>query len=176
MKILKKVLILVLVCILPLCVATACAPKTCTITFLQDGQEAIVRTVEKGSDLTDIPTPASVTGYDVVWDVTDFTNIQEDMTVNAVTTGKTFTITYVISDFAEGKGVTLDSLTQTVTYGQAFTLKNLPTYTFEGVEYVLTAWLLDGVEFTNGSNWDKLNGITLTMAHFEPVQTPEWIS
>lgn len=242
MKMLKRVLILVLACILPLCVATGCnlinpAPKTenCTITFIQEGQENIVKTVEKGSALTDIPTPAPVENAEVVWDVTDFSNVQEDITVNAIVTpiykvtfvqegqedivksvkkgesltdiptpvavvgydlawsvtdfsnvqsditvtivptAKTFTITYVISDLASENGVSFDVLTQTVTYGQAFNLFELPTYTIDGVEYVLTAWLKDGAKFVSGTSWDLLENITLTMAHFEPVEVPEWI-
>lgn len=234
MKILRKVVILVLVCLLPICVATACAPSKCTITFVQEGQVNIVKTVEKGSDLTDIPSPtpvadsevvwdrtdftniqenitvnavitpmykvtfvqdgqanvvktvkkgatltdipvpASVVGHDVVWNVTDFTNVQNNMTVNAVVTAKTFTITYEISSIADNNGVTLPQLTQTVTYGQAFTLFDLPTFVEDGVEYVLTAWLKDGEKFVSGT-WTLLDDITLKMGHFEPVDVPEWI-
>ena len=175
MKILKKVLILVLVCALPLCMATACAPKMCTVTFVQDGQESIVKTVQKGAELTDIPTPVPVTGYDIVWDVTDFTNIQENMTVNAVATAKTFTITYVISDFAQSKNVTMQT-TQTVTYGQPFSL-TYPTYVDEGKPQILSDWLKDGVVFTANGNWTLLEGVTLTMANFHPVNSVgEWIS
>ncbi len=246
MKILKRVLILVLVCLLPICALTGCdllnnkpQTETCTITFVQEGQENIVKTVEKGLALTDIPTPAPVEGcevawnvtdfsniqeditvnavvtpivptftitfvqegkddvvrtakkgtaltdipnpapvegYDVSWSVTDFSNIQSDMTVTAVATAKTFIITYVISDIASENGVVLATTTQTVTYGEAYELIDLPTYTVAGVEYVLSTWLYDGVEFDDGTSWEILTDITLTMAHFEPVETPEWIS
>ena len=175
MKILKKVLILVLVCLLPLSVATACAPKTCTITFVQDGQESIVRTVEKGSALTDIPQPEAVVGYDVVWNVTDFSNIQEDMTVTAVATAKTFTITFVVSENAENHDVVLLQTTQTVTYNQPYAL-TYPTYIDNGEQFILSAWLKDGVEFASGV-WTLLEDITLTMDYFEPVNSQgEWIS
>ena len=95
---------------------TAVATPVYTITFVQEGQENVIRTAKKGTALTDIPTPVAVTGYDVVWDVTDFSDIQSNMTVTAVKTAKTFTIYYVVSDFAEGKGVTLSQTQQTVTY------------------------------------------------------------
>ena len=235
MKLLKTIIALVLVCLVPMCMATACTPvQKYTITFVQEGQADIVKTVEKGSDLTDIPEPAPVqkaevvwditdftniqknmtvtaivtpiyditfvqegkadivktakkgtaltdipeiepiTGYNLTWSVTDFSNIQSDMTVTVVKTAKTYTITYVLSTVAEQNGVTLTGNPQTVTYGEAFTLLAKPTYTVGGVQYVLTAWLYNGQEFTDGT-WTLTDNITLTMAHFEPVETPEWI-
>ena len=144
-----------------------------TITFVQEGQNNVIRTAKKGTALTDVPTPVAVTGYDVAWDVTDFSDIQANATVTAVKTAKTYTITYVVSDFAASKGVTLARTQQAVTYGQAFTLFEKPTYTDE-VEYVLHAWLKDGAEFTSGT-WTLTDNVTLTMSYFEPVEVPEWL-
>ena len=67
---------------------------TCTITFKQNGAENVVKTVTKGEALTDIPTPNAKTGYTVVWDVTSFTSVTEDMEVNAVEKPNTYTVTY----------------------------------------------------------------------------------
>ena len=145
------------------------------ITFVQDGQENIVKTAKRGTALTDIPTPAPVVGHDVAWSVTDFSNIQSNMTVTAVPTAKTYTITYVLSNVAQENGVVLTGNPQTVTYGQAYTVLDKPTYTIDGVQYVLTAWMYNGQEFTAGDCWTITENITVTMAHFEPVDVPEWI-
>ena len=181
MKTLTKILILVLAFALSLCGFAGCGSdkknetvETYTITFVQEGQDNVVKTVNKGATLTDIPTPVAVTGYEIVWDVTDFSDIQSNMTVTAVKTAKTFTIYYVVSDFAEGKGVTLSQTQQTVTYGQAFTLLEKPGYTDGGTEYIMHAWLKGGEEFTDGT-WDLTENVTLTMSYFEPVEVPEWI-
>ena len=179
----KRLLIVLLVCIMPVALFCGCNPTnpeptktTYTITFVQDGQDNIVKTVEKGETLTDIPTPVPTNeqGYVIAWDVTDFSNIQKDLTVTAVKTAKTFTITYVVSDNASSKGVSLSTTTQTVTYGEQFTLLEMPTYTVDGVKYILTAWLYNGKAFVSGT-WTLLENITLTMAHFEPVGVPDWI-
>ena len=118
--------------------------------------------------------PTNEQGYVIAWDVTDFSNIQKDLTVTAVKTAKTFTITYVVSDNASSKGVSLSTTTQTVTYGEQFTLLEMPTYTVDGVKYILIAWLYNGKAFVSGT-WTLLENITLTMAHFEPVSVPDWI-
>ena len=54
-----------------------------TVTFKQEGKMDVVKTLEKGDNLTDIPIPAEKTGYNVIWDRTDFTGIMEDIVVNA---------------------------------------------------------------------------------------------
>ena len=69
------------------------------VTFKQNGQADIVKTLKKGEALTDIPTPASKTGYTVAWEPIDFTNITADVTVNAIETAKTYgtiVITFLI--------------------------------------------------------------------------------
>ena len=64
------------------------------VTFRQSGCQDIVKTVKEGETLTDIPSPASKTGYTVAWDTLDFSNIFEDITVNAIETANEYTITY----------------------------------------------------------------------------------
>ncbi len=182
----KKLLIALLVCIIPMAVFSGCnlinpnepdnKTTTCTITFVQEGKDNIVRTVEKGATLTDIPTPvpSDHAGYDIVWDKTDFSNIQNDFTVTAVKSAKSFTITYVVSENAKTNGVTLSTTTQTVKYGEQFTLLAMPTYVSGGTTYILTAWLYNGNAFVSGT-WSLTENVTLTMDHFEPVSFPEWI-
>lgn len=97
---------------------------TYTVTFKQDGYADIVKTVEEGGDLADIPTPATQTGYTVTWDRTDFTNITQNVTVNAVKTANTYTITYSLG---ANNYATVESETQEVRYGESFTLQT-PQY------------------------------------------------
>ena len=53
------------------------------VTFKQDGQMDIVKTLKQGETLTDIPMPISKMGYMVEWNTVDFINITEDMKINA---------------------------------------------------------------------------------------------
>ncbi len=87
--------------LLILCVGLFCVGCTntdndtqVTITFKQEGEEDIVKEILKGEDLIDVPTPEQIEGYTVVWDVTDFNKIKNDMTVNAVVTANTYKINF----------------------------------------------------------------------------------
>lgn len=99
-------------------------PTTCTVIFRQEGVADIQRTVIKGEDLDVIPTPKTEVGYTIVWDRTDFTNITQDMVVNAVKSANTYTITY---NLGVNEYATLSSITQQVRFGEGFEL-NIPTY------------------------------------------------
>jgi LPXTG-motif cell wall-anchored protein len=69
-----------------------------TVTFKVPGYSDVIRTVPDGGTLTAIPAIPAKTGYDQtapVWDTADFTNIMSDMTVNAVYTINTYTVTFV---------------------------------------------------------------------------------
>ena len=81
-----------------------------SIIFKQEGQDDIVKQVEAGKDLTDIPTPVQKTGYTTKWSTETFTAVSENMTVEAVVTANEYTITY---DAGEG---TVTPATQKVTY------------------------------------------------------------
>lgn len=54
-----------------------------TITFKAVDEEDIVKTVFHGFDLTDIPSVPEKHGNSGVWDITDFTNITQDIEVTA---------------------------------------------------------------------------------------------
>lgn len=95
-----------------------------SVTFRQDGQDDIVKLVVSGSTLTDIPRPEPITGYTVLWDRTDFTNITQNITVNAVKTANTYTITYSLG---ANNYATVESETQEVQYEHSFTLQT-PSY------------------------------------------------
>ena len=118
-------------------------PDMYTIHFIQDGQPVKSYTVEEGSAFTDIPTVAAKTGYTVVWDaeaLAKLNNVQENVTVNAVATANTYTITY-----SDAQGVFVDTVS--VTYDAAYDWSKVPgtavgyhfdKFTLEDGTYVAT--------------------------------------
>jgi len=149
-------------------------PIACTVTFVQEGQENIVKTVGYGKELTNVPLPKEVVGHDVVWNVTDFSKITDDITVTAVATPKTYIIFYVLSEKYINDGAVLDVSSQEVTYGQTFTLIDLTYFSVsENKEYVLAYWKYNGSKFESGT-YNFAHDIELVPAYFEPTFTPEW--
>ena len=128
-----------------------------TVTFKQAGENDVVKTVEKGTALTDVPTPTAKTGYTVAWDVTDFANVTENMVVNAVETAKTYTIVYTNADIAQG--------TYTVTYGEKYTLE---TPTHEDKTFV--EWKYNGETVAMEGVWE------LDAESGEVLLVAKWIS
>ena len=115
--------------------STSSAPETITVTvtFKQAGKTDVIKTLEQGGTLTDIPTPQAKTGYIVEWNRTDFTNITEDITVTAIERVKTYTVTL------NANGGTLTSTQFTITYGETYSLEtptNSDTYAFKGWTYL----------------------------------------
>ena len=131
-------------------------PLSCTITFQQTGETDIVKIVENGGDLTDIPTPKVKVGYSVVWDVTDFTDITENIVVTAIETANTYTITY---DAGEG---TVTPTTQDVVYDSTPTLAipMLDGYTFTG-------WTYNGIAVSG--KWTIADNVTLVAGWVKDV-------
>ena len=128
----------------------------CTITFVQENAENVVKTVEKESGLTDIPSPNPKTGYNVSWSVTDFSNITEDITVNAVYTAKTYTI-YLQSnvDFEGEKEVKVKYNEIPVLPTPISMDKDFIKWTLEdGQDYELTNYTIDG-DLTLVAVWGK---------------------
>lgn len=147
-----------------------------TVTFTQYGQPDVQKTVEEGDTLTDIPSPVTRTGYTVVWEEVDLTNITESITVEAVETPNTYTVTY---DAAGGE-VTL--ATQEVTYDSAYTLA---TPTRDGFDFI--AWIYnDGA--INSEVWNIADNVTLvamwqeiivntyTVSFVQDGQTPQTVT
>ena len=116
-------------------------PQTeyCTVTFMQTGYENIVKSVEKGKALeqSDIPTPNPVKGHTVVWDKTDFSVVNESLTVNAVATPNEYTIQLIYNAPESQKTLVSETMpTQiTVKYGET---PILPEY--ENGGYVIVGW------------------------------------
>ncbi len=117
--------------LLAACCLAACGengtPATYTVTFVQSGQEDVLRTVKEGETLTDIPAVQPREGYTVVWEEKDLTNISGNITVNAVETANTYTVTY------DANGGTVSSETLTVTYDAQYALAT--PYVTREVEY-----------------------------------------
>ena len=65
-----------------------------TVTFRQDGQKDVTRSVKAGEALTDIPTPVEKDGYTTIWDKTEFSSVSEDMLVLAIATANEYTISF----------------------------------------------------------------------------------
>lgn len=135
-------------------------PVTYTVTFKQDGYDDIVKTVEKGATLTDIPVPKDKVGYTVTWNVAEFVGVSENITVTTVETANNYTITY-----QPGDG-TLDATTQTVTYDAEYTLK-VPVH--QDVTYTFTCWTrADNTSVAQKGTWKIAEDITLTAQYAEP--------
>lgn len=113
------------------------------VTFKQDGQMDIVKTLKQGETLTDIPTPISKMGYMVEWNTVDFINITEDMTVYAVETAKTYTVVLNVN------GGSVMQTTITVTYGQAYKLM-IPTKENK----VFDGWFYNGIHISLSGIWE----------------------
>ncbi len=121
-----------------------------TVTFKQYNQPDVVKTVEEGESLTDIPTPVERTGYTVTWETVDLTNITKNITVEAIETPNTYTITY---DAAGGEVATP---TQTVTYDQEYVLA-----TPEKEDYLFQGWTHNGNAVVSGEKWTIAENATL---------------
>ena len=134
--------------------------ETFTVTFVQAGQNDVVKTVEKGATLTDIPAPKDKIGYTVTWNVAEFVDVSENITVTAVETANRYTITY-----QPGDG-TLDATTQTVTYDAEYTLK-VPVH--QDGAYTFTCWTrADNTSVAQTGTWKIAEDITLTAQYAEP--------
>ena len=129
------------------------------VTFQQSGQVDIVKTLKKGETLTDIPTPASKTGYTVAWEPIDFTNITADVTVNAIETAKTYKLVF------DANGGSLTQTTITVTYGQAYNLMT-PAHDTK----LFAGWMYNGTDVSLIGTWE------IDADTAEVVLTAKWLN
>ncbi len=142
--------------------------ETFTVTFKQNGEKDISVEVKSGEALPadKIPQPKAQTGYTVKWDTTDFTKITKNLTVNAVATANTYTITYNAN---EGE---VTPATQTVTYDSAPGTFATPTRT--GYDFI--AWTLDGKAVLATDVWKYAKDVTLVAEWQEVVVNTYTIS
>ena len=144
-----------------------------SVIFKQEGEDDIVKQVEEGKALTDVPAPTQKTGYTTKWSMQDFSNITENLTVTAVATANEYTITY---DAGEG---TVDTATQTVVYDSipgAFAEPtregyNFVCWTYEGKAVQATdVWKIAG-DVTFVATWVEIEKRTVTFVQdgYEPI-------
>ena len=145
-------------------------PASYIVTFVQNGQKNIVKEVERGATLTDIPMPVEKTGYNVSWDRTIFENITADITVNAVETAKTYTVSYDLGSLAEDKYASITSAKQTVTYDALYSL-----YVSECYGYDFVKWGFNGAAFgqTEGI-WTMDNDVSLVAVWEKDSNSERW--
>ena len=128
-----------------------------SVTFKQEGQNDIVKEVEEGKALTDIPTPTQKIGYTVKWTVEDFSNVTENMTVEVVSTANEYTITY------DANGGTVTPETQKVTYDaipQTFATPTSETHNF-------VCWTYEGKAVQATDIWKFASDVTLVASWVE---------
>ncbi len=136
------------------------ANATYTVTFKQDGAADVTRTVEEGKSLTDLPAPQAVTGYTVTWESKDLTNVKSDITVNAVKTPNTYTITFELNN--ENASVQSDTLN--VVYDAEFILPKPEV--FGTNEFI--KWVIKGTQTELTSGVYKIaDNVTLTAVYDE---------
>lgn len=106
------------------------------VVFKQEGYSDIVKWVEDLAGLEDdeVPEPVKIKGYDIVWEEKDLSCITEDITVNAVKTPITYTITYHLNG---GKNAQDNPVNYTI---ETEEIDLLPA-TKEG--YLLSCWYSD---------------------------------
>ena len=123
------------------------------ITFEQAGYDAVVKYVEDGEDLTDIPDPVQKPGYTVTWSIQNFENITEDLTVTAIEKANEYKIFY---DAGEG---TVAQPHTDVTFDAPYELLTpvYPGYTFTG--WVITE---SGEAFASGEKYSVVGDVYLT--------------
>ena len=142
--------------LLAACCLAACGengtPATYTVTFVQSGQEDVLRTVKEGETPTDIPAVQPREGYTVVWEEKDLTNISGNITVNAVETANTYTVTY------DANGGTVSSETLTVTYDAQYAL--VTPSREDG--YTFVCWMNGEDPITQSGTWKIASDVTLT--------------
>ena len=132
--------------------------KKYTVTFSQDGFADVKYTVEAGASIAqkDIPATKAVEGYTVVWEEKALTNIQSDITIEAIATPNDYTITYVLDTEA---GESMEAgLTQTITYDSAYTLATPTLY-----GYTFVGWMTeDSIVPQTGAQWKIAKDITVS--------------
>lgn len=124
-----------------------------TVTFKQDGQADVVKTLEKGDSLTDIPVPVQKTGYTVVWDKTEFEGITENVVVTAQETANTYTVTY------DADGFEIDGTTVELTYDSPCTALDM---TLTRADATFLGWKYGEVTYTQVSVWNIAENVTVT--------------
>ncbi len=133
-----------------------------TISFVQEGQETIVKEIKSGSSLNlkDVPLPVDNAkyGYTIKWDRTTFKNVTENLVVNAIEVPKTFIVMFDANggeDVENGK----------YSYEQPYTL---PIPVREGYEF--KGWLLGAEKLEQSGVWTITDNVTVKAEWEETVE------
>ncbi len=142
----KRFAILILTVLLFLCSVALCScvsNKTFTVTFIQ-GDKTSTRVVNRGQNVTNLPFLEQKRGYTVTWDKTNLMNVQSNVTVYAIETPNTYTITYYLGEVSSAQ---ITASTQKVTFDAEFTL-----YKPSATGYTFVTWKIKDTEeeFANG--------------------------
>ncbi len=155
--------------------------ETHTITFVQDGEEDFVITIEHNESISyeEMPTPAPVKGHSVRWDIPELKNVTTDRIVTAVAEPNWYQIYYnfnslhvenKVANFSNQENIVYDSwrrmCRQAVKFGTEFTL-NTPGNVNAPTDFL--GWKIQGETeyFTSGTySFDK---DIILMADWEPV-------
>ncbi len=115
-----------------------------TVTFMYNGEVYSTELVEEGSKIGNIPEPPARTGYTGKWylgdeEFTYDTPITSDITVNAVYTAKTYTVTFTAEDADTAYSNSFEAA-----YGETVTAPDVPAKTgYTG------KWYIGDEEFTS---------------------------
>ncbi|HJA63200.1 MAG TPA: discoidin domain-containing protein, partial [Candidatus Intestinimonas stercoravium] len=141
--------------------AGAPAPEEHTVTFVADGVTVETVTVADGEVLpaADFPAVPEKAGYDGAWDQTGDLTVTGDVTITAVYTAQTYTVTLDVNG-----GDPLEEDTITVTYGQPYGALPIPTTQEEGK-------LFDGWRDASGA---LIAADTLVTATSDHTLTAAW--
>ena len=124
---------------------------TVKVTFVQEGQEDIVLSVERGGNIENVPDPAPVKGYTVEWNIKKFTNVKNNLKITAVKTPNVYTVT--LDETGNGENLT----TIDVTFD---TVLNLPIPQKD--HYVFKGWRIkDTDEYVRSGKYTIDSSITL---------------
>ena len=127
-----------------------------TITFRQDGQKDVTRSVKAGEALADIPTPTPKDGYTIVWDKTDFSAVSQDVLVLAIASANEYTISF---DLTSTLGtIEFDGEEQTVTFDSEYAIEEPSLY-----GYFFVGWEIkeDGTAFDGAGTYTVASDVTL---------------
>lgn len=138
--------------------------QTFRITFFADGKKLQTLSVEYGGGLTksQIPAVPSKTGYSGAWDNTNLTNITSDVTVTAVYTAKSYTLTFEYNGATGGNG----TASVVVKYGKNIGTLPTPTKT----NFVFVGWTVNGNYIVSSGVWN-VDGNATAVAQWKPYNT-----
>ncbi len=143
--------------------------KTYTITFRQDGQKDVTRSVKAGETLLNIPTPVQKDGYTTVWDKTEFTSLSKDVLVLAVATANEYTISFdLTSKWGE---VQFSDDEKKVTFDDAYALESPSLYGF-----FFTGWEIkdEGTPFDGEGFYTIADNVTLVPTWEKDEDSYRW--